>query len=508
MLIDGEKWACDACVRGHRVSNCQHSDRPLQHINKKGRPVSQCHHCRGLRKSRSAHIRCDCADTSHSAGQCPHADKSVKDPTACCCSHGGKCSCSIKKESHLDTVPELDVAGEVDHPTLDFPKPRLVPTHSDSTLTVFANGHHKPVHKHNHMSQKCGVPYKIPRPHTAHGHSEVARRSVDNLASTHGVDALHGSSPIRDSILSAQDEFRLVRSEQGSPHRSVTGLDELNGQLPPLDLSFTGAEMAATSRPPLELHSVTSAPFDSYFGGAPDADLPILSAGIDAPSVDWSHFDLPLNSALSSNYYQASSYASFDYRSFGGAALSNASPSEASDIGDFPHVGNPSPLQPPSLIHNRFPSDSSDVCETDSYRLSGTSSFHLPAHSTMLASQNLEALDIDEYINGAATATDGDTSDAHSNNTRAFGLDRFPSPNKLGSGPTSAPSEKAAFGVGPFELEPLQKAGHPPVPREDVSISLPASTVELSESPWIAQFGRDHVLGSPETELAQMVWPN
>lgn len=25
MLIDGEKWACEACVRGHRVSNCQHA---------------------------------------------------------------------------------------------------------------------------------------------------------------------------------------------------------------------------------------------------------------------------------------------------------------------------------------------------------------------------------------------------------------------------------------------------------------------------------------------------
>jgi len=35
MLIKGEKYACEACVRGHRVSNCQHSDRPLQHINKK-----------------------------------------------------------------------------------------------------------------------------------------------------------------------------------------------------------------------------------------------------------------------------------------------------------------------------------------------------------------------------------------------------------------------------------------------------------------------------------------
>lgn len=37
MLIKGEKWACEACVRGHRVSNCQHADRPLQHINKKVR---------------------------------------------------------------------------------------------------------------------------------------------------------------------------------------------------------------------------------------------------------------------------------------------------------------------------------------------------------------------------------------------------------------------------------------------------------------------------------------
>ena len=24
MIINGEKWACEACVRGHRVSNCQH----------------------------------------------------------------------------------------------------------------------------------------------------------------------------------------------------------------------------------------------------------------------------------------------------------------------------------------------------------------------------------------------------------------------------------------------------------------------------------------------------
>lgn len=114
MLIGGEKYgmsllnhdaehllttyiACEACVRGHRVSNCQHAgmslvlrclvlrlvatcriwltnqcntDRTLQHIAKKGRPVSQCTHCRTLRKSRSAHVKCDCGEKSHTKGTC------------------------------------------------------------------------------------------------------------------------------------------------------------------------------------------------------------------------------------------------------------------------------------------------------------------------------------------------------------------------------------------------------------------------------------------------------
>jgi hypothetical protein len=48
------------------------TDRPLQHINKKGRPVSQCSHCRTLRKSRSAHVKCDCGNRSHGKGHCGH----------------------------------------------------------------------------------------------------------------------------------------------------------------------------------------------------------------------------------------------------------------------------------------------------------------------------------------------------------------------------------------------------------------------------------------------------
>jgi hypothetical protein len=75
MLINGEKYACEACVRGHRVSNCQHSDRPLQHINKKGRPVSQCQHCRSMRKSRSAHTKCDCGEKMF---KCAHLKTTVE----------------------------------------------------------------------------------------------------------------------------------------------------------------------------------------------------------------------------------------------------------------------------------------------------------------------------------------------------------------------------------------------------------------------------------------------
>src|SRR5271155_657328 len=48
------------CIRGHRSTNCSHSDRPLFYIRKKGRPVSQCTQCRALRKNRSLHTRCEC----------------------------------------------------------------------------------------------------------------------------------------------------------------------------------------------------------------------------------------------------------------------------------------------------------------------------------------------------------------------------------------------------------------------------------------------------------------
>jgi|SRR3984957_2850197 len=48
------------CIQGHRSSSCNHTDRPLFEVKKKGRPVSQCEMCRELRHSRRIHSKYAC----------------------------------------------------------------------------------------------------------------------------------------------------------------------------------------------------------------------------------------------------------------------------------------------------------------------------------------------------------------------------------------------------------------------------------------------------------------
>ncbi|GAA5809356.1 hypothetical protein MFLAVUS_002764 [Mucor flavus] len=62
MYINGLKYACSTCIKGHRSSHCSHVDRPLFEIRKKGRPVTQCTFCRDLRKTKQVHIKCACSD--------------------------------------------------------------------------------------------------------------------------------------------------------------------------------------------------------------------------------------------------------------------------------------------------------------------------------------------------------------------------------------------------------------------------------------------------------------
>ncbi|KAJ3842352.1 hypothetical protein F5878DRAFT_607889 [Lentinula raphanica] len=60
VLIESKKYACETCIKGHRSSACKHTGRALYEIKKKGRPVTQCEHCRELRKTKQVHVKCIC----------------------------------------------------------------------------------------------------------------------------------------------------------------------------------------------------------------------------------------------------------------------------------------------------------------------------------------------------------------------------------------------------------------------------------------------------------------
>ncbi|KAI0009163.1 hypothetical protein F4779DRAFT_627965 [Xylariaceae sp. FL0662B] len=378
MLIDGEKWACEACVRGHRVSNCQHADRPLQHINKKGRPVSQCQHCRAMRKSRSSHAKCDCGEKTN---KCSHLQQTVEGhKDSCCCNHGGRCTCTHKKEPSLDTVPESESEAEVESlPT----KPKSVSrrrrantTHSEPVLSFDENGHHKPTHRHAKASQKSG-PYTLNRGSSIHSTSSTGSLGSGSVDSLIHPTKSSGRSRATSSSSSSGKESRLTKSAHASPSIDAgSPFQQLNGRLPPLDLSNVR-------------FSEYSPSFD-LFSGISDHDAPMFSAGL-TTSVDWTQYDgLEMNGEnfTPSSYGPAQSYTGFDLAGSTEPTLTSNS-GDVSESDDFTSTFSESHL-------DTFGSNSSNT--TGNYL--GLSQNQPP----MLTSNDLSNLDFDQFKGTAATS--------------------------------------------------------------------------------------------------------
>ncbi|PNS14172.1 Metal-binding regulatory protein cuf1 [Sphaceloma murrayae] len=275
---DGTKWACQSCLKGHRVSGCTHTDRPLQFVPKKGRPVTQCQHCRVERKKRSAHVKCDCGDKTHASkekcvhlrnaessdnerrelGAVPEGEES--DEHTCCCHHGEKCTCSTVKKEIKD-----------DHhaPPSARAKPHLTATRSEGHLTVFANGHHKPCHRNNHAAHDANTPYRVHKPHAhpAHGMHAAGRRSVDSLSSVE-----------RTSKFSL-DQLQELATSQGPTSQPTVSA-------PPSEPSQSYAAFTIPADT-----NVGSA--DAFFGSAPSTSgfqQPQMSADI-GNDVSWAGYD-------------------------------------------------------------------------------------------------------------------------------------------------------------------------------------------------------------------------
>lgn len=454
--------------------------------------MSQCPHCRGLRKARASHVKCDCGEKPHCKAECPKQDSPEHDKAesgsdhdgvtegspdtpapkvsapsaqACCCSHGARCICSLKKD-HLDPVPESDFKQIIAPPPR---KPRLKTAQSENSLTVFTNHHHKPVHKHNDAAHQCGMPYKIPIPHSVPGKSEPlkesTRRSTDSLPLLKTTEQL--PHILQESISSAQQEVRLIKSEHGSPKsRALPHRYDYDGSITPLEIPFSPFQ-----------HGMSS-PFQDEYGYqylSPHEE-PLLSAGIIPPIEDWSATDLPLDSACSASYSQPPSYASFDH-TVAQPGLTTSSSGEVSEddyMSQFPLKKELATSASPDL------QDLHDL--TNPYRLSSASSYISLPQASMLSDSNLSSHDMDSFIQATA------------------------SPTALEQPEFCAPLSSGVYARHGFTVQDVQKLAHPSSSVEAIH-DLPALTTPIDEldSLWAAALS-DEVSYDSNSNSATNIW--
>lgn len=280
----------------------------------------------------------------------------------------------MKKEAGLTTVPETDSEAESQTTSTSSRaratarRRRANTVHSDGVLTFDQHGHHKPVQKHNRVSQKCG-PYQLNRVNSAH--------STTSLGAA--VEMLHKSreTPTGRSRAASTREQRRVKSETASPlMNGAAGFQALNGTLPPLDLS--GIEY-----PPYMANST----FDLFGSGFnSETEGPMYSAGLSGASVDWSHYDL---SDMKTGEFTPSSYSQAGAQSFNG-------------LFDF---GNGSERLP--RLANTT-STSGEVSEVEDFMPGGDGDFdgfgggsYLRQSAMMANSADLTTIDYDSFYKGA-----------------------------------------------------------------------------------------------------------
>lgn len=303
------------------------ADRELHHINPKGRPVKQCEHCRGARKSKSHHAKCECGDRkdkhkdkadtkgepSVDVGAGAISNHATVHDNSCGCHSGSKCICGIKKEP---ADLRLDTSKQTLHHVRA--RPKVTATHSESNLTVFANGHHRPCHRNNNTAHVSGAPYKIPRPHTLHGTAfeqfmktssytqpeASTQRAVDTFSlSNRDFYTMLGATPQNEALPLTPISGSLDTSnyqESIFANRSATFPQE---NCSPTETHLTDAigapqwpwsDSLANITRNFGFGSLSTSPSQDCLPNL-DGEWPIPSAGLTHPT--WSAGDLPLDTS-------------------------------------------------------------------------------------------------------------------------------------------------------------------------------------------------------------------
>lgn len=325
-------------------------------------------------------------------------------------------------------------------------KPHLTSTKSESTLTIFRDGHHKPAHKHNDMAHKCGLPYTIPRSHTIHHPSDLPRRSVDHLPLTQsafaqeplslsmeplpqsqqtsqhgspnsvpsaGTDDIATTSSLEQAFL---DSFATptfpstapmdasIDGTSNNPTSAPTTMDKfpleqiITSVPPPLDVSTFSTFATTSNNSPITCMAFQDPYHDPYFT-SPDSDVPTGPTGTGAPSVDWSSFPL-YSDVPASTSTQTPSYASFDYTYPSGLPPPSSSGdiSEVDEFGPLPglaHAGND--------MHDLH--SVSEASDMDHLRVSSASSLVGLPQTQLLSSNDLGSINIDDFLKSANEST-------------------------------------------------------------------------------------------------------
>lgn len=391
----------------------------MKHINPKGRPVKQCEHCQKARKTKSHHARCDCgtkkdkAKAEKAAAAAASASESEHDAHAsvetafnfagtsqgCACHTGEKCLCGMKKDMDLKIDTGFAKSGQ-----LGKPKPRLTTAHSETTLTVFANGHHKPCHRLNNSAHTSGAPYRIPRHHTTHGsvhrsHDNLAemysrtldpaRRSVDSLTLNNNAYGYFAPQTAAESVpmtplagslendSSVFDPSKYVYNQQSALSKLVGENNEHHGlpmseSLPVHTYSWMNSMYPAA--PQYGVESISTSPTGDL---TPDLDYSIPSAAADMSSnpYPWSAGDLPLDPTKLSNPLQPVSHSGDSNRqSLPG--MTTSSSGAQSEVGEPTLFGDMdlNKIHPePTVGDQQLMNDPFQMRDPQSYRLSSAS---------------------------------------------------------------------------------------------------------------------------------------
>ncbi|ODM22020.1 hypothetical protein SI65_02864 [Aspergillus cristatus] len=225
-----------------------------------------------MRKSRSAHVKCDCGKQKSNSTQ--QKELIERDSESCSCNYGGRCICACKKEQlQLHAAPGFDEGSNY----LANSNNRLVngldidAVFSDSFLALGEEGHHNPAPKNANAPKENGA-YE----QNYEKFLQSTSRPVDNIINLNEFQ--NGSLTARESHQEQNPEmWETVMPVIDQSNIPSSPFQQFSTELPLLDLSNTEYPGSVNFEP---------------FGDLSDVEQSMFSPELNSSRIDWTSYEL------------------------------------------------------------------------------------------------------------------------------------------------------------------------------------------------------------------------